>query len=70
MNIKEFMSSFHNHPVLFVGTGVSLRYLRNSYTWDALLLKIATELTGNDEKYYDIKSGCIVDGVYKYELVA
>ena len=70
MNINEFMNGYQNHPVLFVGTGVSLRYLTNSFTWDALLLKISTELTGNDEQYYDLKSQCIVNDVCKYELVA
>lgn len=70
MNINEFMSGYQNHPVLFVGTGVSLRYLTNSFTWDALLLKISTELTGNDEQYYDLKSQCIVNDVCKYELIA
>ena len=33
MNIQEFISNYHNHPVLFVGTGLSLRYLENSYSW-------------------------------------
>lgn len=28
MNIQEFISNYHNHPVLFVGTGLSLRYLK------------------------------------------
>lgn len=31
MDIQEFISKYHNHPVLFVGTGLSLRYLKNSY---------------------------------------
>lgn len=39
MNIQEFISNYHNHPVLFVGTGLSLRYLKNSYSWDSLLQK-------------------------------
>lgn len=70
MNINEFMGEYKNHPVLFVGTGVSLRYLTNSYTWDGLLVKIATELNGSDEQYYDLKSQCITDGNCKYEQVA
>ena len=44
MNIQEFISKFHNHPVLFIGSGLSLRYLQNSYNWDGLLKKIAGEL--------------------------
>lgn len=39
MDIQEFISKFKNHPVLFIGTGMSLRYLENSFSWDALLKK-------------------------------
>lgn len=58
MTIHDFVSQFSNHPILFVGTGMSLRYLKNSYTWDSLLSKIALELYGSDEKYLDIKASC------------
>lgn len=34
MNIKEFFAQYQTHPVLFVGTGLSLRYYKNSYTWE------------------------------------
>ena len=39
MNIADFVKQFRNHPVLFVGTGMSLRYLKNSFSWDDLLKK-------------------------------
>ncbi len=70
MNIFDFISHYKNHPVLFIGTGFSLRYLENSYTWDGLLSKIAFDLTGNNEYYLDIKAGCEQDGKYKFELIA
>jgi len=70
MNIKEFISNFKNHPVLFVGTGISLRYLTNSYTWDGLLKKIAFDLKGNSEYYLDLKSTCQEDGIYNFEKLA
>jgi len=70
MHIEDFISSYRNHPVLFIGTGVSLRYLKNSYTWDALLVKIATELTGNPEYYLDLKSSHQEDGVFNFEKIA
>ena len=41
MDIKDYISNFTNHPVLFVGTGISLRYLKNSFTWDSLLERIS-----------------------------
>tara|TARA_R110002020_G_scaffold288474_1_gene503921 strand:- start:696 stop:2189 length:1494 start_codon:yes stop_codon:yes gene_type:complete len=70
MNIKDFISNFKNHPVLFVGTGVSLRYLTNSFTWDGLLKKIAFDLKGNAEYYLDLKSNCQEDGSYNFEKLA
>lgn len=70
MNINEFIKKYHNHPVLFIGTGISLRYLKNSFTWDNLLKKICHDLTDNEESYYDIKSKCEKNGKYDFTLVA
>lgn len=70
MNITEFIARFRNHPVLFVGTGVSLRYLKNSYTWDGLLKKISFEITNNEEQYFDIKSNHQSNSVYDYSAIA
>lgn len=70
MNIQEFVKGYNNHPILFVGTGVSLRYLKDSYTWDALLRKIAFEVSGNNEYYLDLKSGSQINGFFRYEIIA
>lgn len=70
MNIKDFIKGFKNHPVLFIGTGVSLRYLENSFTWDGLLKHISYELVGNNERYYDIKSKYQTDRDYDYTSIA
>lgn len=70
MKIREFIRGFNNHPVLFIGTGVSLRYLENSFTWDGLLKNISYELVGNNEHYFDIKSKYEVDGDYDYTKIA
>lgn len=70
MHIKEFIGNYKNHPVLFVGTGVSLRYLKESQTWDGLLRKIATDLTGGPEYYLDLKAACEHNGKYDYAKVA
>lgn len=59
MNVSEFVSNFKNHPVLFVGTGLSLRYFDNSYTWDGLLSKICMNYSDNPEHYLDLKYSCI-----------
>lgn len=70
MKIEEFLRAYENHPVLFVGTGISLRYLRNSYTWDGLLKKISADLYSNNEKYLDIKYSCRLSTGYDYAKVA
>lgn len=70
MHISEFVRRFHNHPVLFVGTGISLRYLKSSYTWDGLLKYITDELTENPEIYLDIKSQSQKNDIYQYDVIA
>ncbi|MBH9966138.1 SIR2 family protein [[Bacillus] enclensis] len=70
MQIGEFIKRFTNHPVFFVGTGMSLRYLNNSYTWDGLLGFICRELKGNDEFFYDLKFKYHNNGEYDYPEIA
>lgn len=70
MNINEFISNYRNHPVLFVGTGISLRYLKNSHTWDGLLRKIAFDFKENDEYYLDLKAKFEANGRYNYPGIA
>lgn len=66
MNIKEFFAQYKTHPVLFVGTGLSLRYYKNSYTWDGLLKYVVEQYSGNEEHYLDLKSTCQKNGVFDY----
>lgn len=70
MDIQEFVSKYKNHPVLFVGTGFSLRYLEHSYSWDNLLAHISNELTDNPEFYYDLKANAEQNGEYRYDILA
>jgi SIR2-like domain len=70
MDIKKFISKYKNHPVLFIGTGISLRYITNSFTWDGLLKKIVIDLKGSPEFYFDIKSQCVTDDLFDYPQVA
>lgn len=69
MDIKDFFSQYKNHPVLFVGAGISLRYLKNSFNWDGLLLKIAVEIFENEEAYLDIKSNYEKNGEFEYSKI-
>ncbi|HHH1924382.1 TPA: SIR2 family protein [Yersinia enterocolitica] len=70
MEINEFIAKYRNHPVLFIGTGFSLRYLANSFDWNGLLSHICFELTGDKETYLDIKSKSQINGEYKYDKIA
>ncbi|TDA74596.1 SIR2 family protein, partial [Klebsiella pneumoniae] len=70
MEIQEFVGHYKNHPVLFIGTGFSLRYLQNSFSWNGLLEFISFELTENEEFYYDLKAESMVNGEYSYDLLA
>ena len=69
MNIRDFIAKFTNHPVLFLGTGISLRYLKQSFTWEDLLKSIVCEY--KDEEYFlDLKDSNITDGKCNYAQVA
>ncbi|CAO98281.1 SIR2 family protein [Erwinia tasmaniensis] len=70
MNINDFVRNYKNHPVLFVGTGFSLRYLTESFSWDALLKRVVIDLRGNVEEYFDIRYRHQYDGKVNYEKVA
>lgn len=70
MNITEFIGNYTNHPVLFVGSGFSFRYLAHTYTWNGLLSKVCEDLWGNDERYLDIKARCTDNGKCSFAKVA
>lgn len=55
MLISEFIANYNNHPVLFIGSGLSQRYLNNSYTWENILKHIAFEIYQNNEKFTDLR---------------
>lgn len=66
MNVKDFFAQYKTHPVLFVGTGLSLRYYKNSFTWDGLLKYVVEQYSGNEEHYLDLKSTCQSNGIFDY----
>lgn len=55
MDIRNYVKQFTNHPILFVGTGFSMRYIENSFSWDELLEYAANKLTGDESYYLDLK---------------
>ena len=58
MNIDEFIGNYKIHPILFIGSGFSQRYLSNSFTWNALLTHISSLVYDDKKKYLDL--------LYKY----
>lgn len=70
MDISTFISNYTNYPVLFIGTGLTLRYLENSYSWDSLLKKIAFDISGDEHYYLDIKSRYIKNFQCEYSKIA
>lgn len=69
MDINKFIDNYNNHPVLFIGTGISLRYLKESYNWDNLLKKIIIDLGMKEEDYFDIKSENQYNGDYDFSKI-
>lgn len=56
MDIYEFVKGFKTDPVLFIGSGISMRYLENSFTWELLLKELALGINTDPNYYWDIKS--------------
>lgn len=69
MNIHDFIGTYKNHPVLFVGTGISRRYLENSYGWQELLEKASFDLTEDKKFFLDLKHECYDGNKYLYEKI-
>lgn len=70
MEIEEFVSKYENYPILFVGAGFSKRYLKNTFKWEELLKKCMFDLCGNNEKFLDLKSNCIINGTVDFALLS
>jgi len=69
MDIFDFINKYENHPVLFLGTGFSLRYLKNSYSWENLLKAIAFEIKGDNEYFHDLKGKVYDKKTDKYDFM-
>lgn len=70
MDIDNFVKKFNNYPVLFIGTGISLRYLETSFSWEGLLRSIVLAYSDN-EYFLDLKSKCFnPDGTYDLSYLA
>lgn len=58
MDIKEFFSTYTTPPVLFIGTGISLRYLDGAKSWIELLKSIFDNLDEDEETWLTFLSEC------------
>ena len=70
MDIQSFISRFRNYPILFIGSGLSMRYIHTSYTWEGLLKKIASDLNADPEYFLDLKSENMNGNNLSYEKIA
>lgn len=72
MKIEQFINKFQNHPILFIGTGMSLRYLENSFSWENLLKNISEKISGNSFHFQDLKNKAYskTSKTYDYALLA
>ena len=50
MDIYEFVKGFKTHPVLFIGSGFSKRYL-GLENWEELLKKFIFDISDDEFKY-------------------
>lgn len=69
MDIKKFMERYDNYPVVFCGTGLSMRYCSNILSWDKLLDKVMYEIYGTDEEYLALKSKHILNDIVDYPSI-
>lgn len=70
MDISNFVKQYKNHPVLFVGTGLSLRYLVNSFSWEGLLKEIFFHCDDGERRYYDLKHRFSTDEGVDFSKIA
>lgn len=70
MNLSTYTNGLSNHPILFVGTGLSLRYLENSYSWDKLLERVCVDIFNDKELYLQIKYENTNNRQPDYEAIA
>lgn len=70
MEIEEFIKNFKTHPVLFIGSGFSQRYLKKAFGWEQLLKTIADDFSENEEYFLDLKSRSEVNGRFQMENIA
>lgn len=69
MDVFDFINKYENHPVLFLGTGFSLRYLKESYSWESLLKAISFEIKSNNEYFHDLKGTVYDKKTDKYDFM-
>jgi len=70
MNINEFVRKYKNHPVLFFGAGISVRYYENTLDWNEMLKSVYSKIVGDDEEYYNLITKFQENGEIDYTKVA
>lgn len=70
MELENYFERYKTHPIMFIGTGFSMRYLKGSFSWEELLKEICTNITDNNEVYYDLKAECKDNDIYDFPMLA
>lgn len=52
MGILEKLVEKNEAPILFIGAGISKRYLKDALSWQELLIKIAAQVGWSEERFY------------------
>ncbi|MBD2782874.1 SIR2 family protein [Xenorhabdus szentirmaii] len=54
--MSDSIFNFKNYPIVFIGSGMSKRYLENSPTWPDLLEEYWNKINNNDQGFYNFLS--------------
>ncbi|MER2474947.1 hypothetical protein [Photorhabdus laumondii] len=54
--MSDSIFNFKNYPIVFIGSGMSKRYLENSPTWPELLEEYWSKIDNNGQGFYNYLS--------------
>ncbi|WP_339367562.1 hypothetical protein [Photorhabdus luminescens] len=54
--MSDSIFNFKNYPIVFIGSGMSKRYLENSPTWPELLEEYWNKIDNNGQGFYNYLS--------------
>lgn len=64
MELVEYFGKLSNYPIMFIGSGFSLRYCDNAYTWEQLLERLSEIIYDNTYTFNDDYEALKGENVY------